>query len=384
MIRQRLWPHLPAYGTGTGRSEEMKYERTCAQSSRRSRRRASAGLLILAFAFTCVLVGCGGGETESRSMEQIHAEEGVPVRVEMVKLEPFTIAHTFSGVLTAELESGANAMISDAVEHIYFKVGDRVKKGDVVLTFPTDNPAAQYFQAKVSYENASVSLERMETLYKEGGISKHDVDNVRTQFEVAKANWDAAQQAVRVRAPISGVITQLNVQESDNVEPGEVLFKVSQAGRLKARLWVPEDQIFDLAVGQDATATWGRATLDGRVTQADMSLNSKKQAFGVMVEFENPDFEVLSGVNAEIAVFAPTGSDAVVVSRRSVMREDSGHYVYVAEGSVARKRDVTIGRAQGLDVEIVAGLEPGDVLITEGQMLLEEGAKINIVEEKRG
>jgi multidrug efflux pump subunit AcrA (membrane-fusion protein) len=103
-----------------------------------------------------------------------------------------------------------------------------------------------------------------------------------------------------------------------------------------------------------------------------------------MVEFENPDFEVLSGVNAEIKVFVPTGSDAVVVNRRTVLREDSRYFVYVADGPVARKQDVSIGRAHGLDVEIVSGLKPGDVLITEGQMLLEEGAKINIVEEKRG
>lgn len=355
----------------------------CAGAPRRYRG-ATLALLILGLGTIYAIAGCGGGEAETKSMEQIHAEEGVPVRVETVRLEPFTIEHTFNGVLTAELESSANAMIGDAVERIYFKVGDTVNEGDVVLTFPTDNPAAQYFQAKVSYDNALVSLERMENLYNEGGISRQEVDNVRTQYEVAKANWDAAEQAVKVPAPISGMITQLNVRESDNVEPGDVLFKVSRAERLKARLWVPESQIFDMEVGQDANATWGRTTLEGSVTQADLSLNAKKQAFGLMLEFENPDLGVLSGVNAEISVFVPTETDAVVVDRRVVLREDNTYYVYVAEGSTARKRSVAIGRAQGLEVEIVDGLEPGDVLITEGQMLLEEGAKIKIVEEKRG
>jgi RND family efflux transporter MFP subunit len=329
-----------------------------------------------------MLAGCGGGDTESKSMEQIHAEEGVPVRVETVRFEPFIIEYAFNAVLTAELESSAKAKISDAVEEVQFKVGDRVSKGDVIVTFPTDNPTAQYFQAKVSYENATVSLERMETLYREGGISKHDVDNVKTQYEVAKANWDAAQQAVKVRAPISGIVTQLNVRESDNVEPGDVLFKISQAERLKARLWVPESQISDMAVGQVAAATWGRSTLRGEVTQVDMSLNSKKQAFGVLVEFENSDLEVLSGVNAAIKVLVPTATEAIVVSRRSVSREDSKYFVYLAEGSKARKTEVFLGRAHGLDVEIVEGLRPGDDLIVEGLMLLEDGVKINIVGEK--
>ncbi len=361
-------------------------------SSRRDKRRRArlfavrlSGLcLLLCIGLFLVLAGCGGGETESKSMEQIHAEEGVPVRVETVSLEPFIIEHAYNGVLTGELESSAKAKVSDAVAHVYFKVGDRVSEGAVVLTFPTDNPAAQYFQAKVSYENATSTLERMETLYKDGGISKQDLDNTRTQYEVAKANWDAAEQAVRVKAPLSGIITQLNVRESDNVEPGDVLFTVSRAGRLKARLWVPESQIADMAVGADATATWGRATLDGEVTQVDMSLNSKKQAFGVLVEFGNPDLAVMSGINADITVMVPTGRNAIVINRRTVFREDSRHFVYVVGSSMARKREVVLGRAHGLDVEIVSGLEPGDIIITEGQMLLQEGSKINIVEQKRG
>ncbi len=359
------------------------------RTSRHSRGggRAAAVRVLFGLGLLSLLAGCGGGEAESKSMEQIHAEQGVPVRVETARLEPFTIEYIFNGVLTAEIESSAKADIGDAVEHVYFKVGDSVDRGDVVLAFPTDNPAAQYYQAKVSYENASISLERMQTLYEEGGISRQEVDNARTQYEVAKANWDAAEQAVRVRAPIGGIITQLNVRESDDVEPGDVLFKVSRAGRLKARLWVPEGQVSDMAVGQRATATSGRMTLKGKVTQVDMSLNSEKQAFGVLVEFDNPDLAVLSGVNAAINVFIPTGSDAIVVNRRTVLKEDGRQFVYVADLSgdpVARKREVVLGRTRGLEVEIVSGLGPGDAIVTEGQMLLEEGAKINIVEEKRG
>ena len=346
--------------------------------------RISAAHLLLGIGIMCFLAGCGGSESESRSMEQIHADVGVPVRVETVRLNPLILEYTYNEVLMGEMESSAKATISDAVEHVYYRVGESVEKGDVVLTFPTDNPAARYFQAKVSYENATASLERMEALYGEGGVSAQDVDNVRTQHEVAKANWDAAEQAVRVRAPISGVITQLNVRESDNVEPNDVLFKVSRAERLKARLWVPENQIAEMRVGADATATWGGIVLGGTVTQVDLSLNLDKQAFGAIVEFENSDLAILSGVNAEIAIFIPTGSDAVVIERGIVSKEDSRHFVYVAEDSLARKREVVLGRPRGLDVEIVSGLEPGDVLITEGQMLLEDGTKINIVRDKRG
>ena len=336
--------------------------------------------LLFIMAGFLIYANCTKDESGAKSMEQLHKENGVPVRVLVIELKPLTVEHTFHAVLSGIKETTAKAMVADKVEKIYYAVGDYVEKDAIVISFPTTNAAAQYYQAKVAYEHAAATLKRMENLYKDGGISLQELENTRTQFRVTKANWDAVKQSVKVTAPIRGIITSITVQETDNVKPGDALFTISQTQQLKAKLWVAENQITDFQVGNKATATWNHITIEGKVTQVDMSLNSKKQAFGVSLEFNNPHNKIISGINAEIKVFASHGEKTVIIDRKNIIRKNDRNYVFVATNGIANEKEINIGKSLGLDVEVVAGLKMGDSLIVEGQMLLEDGMKVKIIE----
>ncbi len=340
-------------------------------------------LVLLSFLTLSVLLlsSCGSRQDEAKSMEQIYSEEGVPVRTEKIELTNFADRRNFNAVLSGIEESSAYAMISDKVEKVHAKVGDFVKRDDVIVSFPTDNPAAQYYQAKVSFENAAASYRRMEGLFETGGISQQDLDNARTSYQVAQANWDAVQQAVLVRAPISGVLTKVNVRESDNVQPDDELFTISRIDELKAKIWVSDKDIRSFKKGLPAHATWNGVEISGKVVQVDMSVNQEKQAFGVTVELENPDKIPLTGVVAVVSVGLHSNPQAVVVERKNVLKEGEKTYVFVADGGTARKKFVALGNSHGLDVEVVEGLSPGDELIVEGQMHLQDGEKIRITNE---
>ena len=67
----------------------------------------------------------------------------------------------------------------------------------------------------------------MSSLYKSKGISQQEYDNARTSYENAKANWNNVNEMVNVKAPISGLITRLDVQKTDNVKAGDILFAVT-------------------------------------------------------------------------------------------------------------------------------------------------------------
>ena len=326
-----------------------------------------------------VISGCSSADSEAKSMEQLHQEKGVPVRVERIEIKPMIVEYAYHAVLSGIQESHASALVSDRVEKIYYAVGEYINKDDVVLSFPTDNPAAQYYQAKGNFEHAETTLKRMENLYESGGISLQDLDGVRAQYKVAQANWDAVRQSVKVKAPICGILTSLDVHESDNVQPGDVLFTVSQTKKLKAKLWVPESQIIGLTAGTKAIAKWNNFEIPGRVTQVDQSLNSSMQAFGLDVEFDNAENCMISGVNAEIKLSIELGSNAIVVERKNLVKENDTYFVYTLENSAARKQAVEIGTQFGTAVEVVQGLHAGDILITEGQTMLDDGKKVKVV-----
>ncbi|MEW5923127.1 MAG: efflux RND transporter periplasmic adaptor subunit [Candidatus Zixiibacteriota bacterium] len=328
-----------------------------------------------------VITGCSS-QQESKNMEQIYAEEGVPVKVETVVPAGFSSELEYNAVLTGIKESSAYARISDKIDRIDYQVGDYVEKDAVVLTFPTDNPTAQYFQSKVAFENAEATFARMKSYFEVGGLSKQDFDNAEAAYEVAKANWDAVSQSVLVKAPINGILTRINVVESENAHKDNELFAISQIDHLKARIWVSDKQISSFKTGQQATARWNGAVLKGRVVQVDMSMNQDRQAFGALIDFENPQRAVRCGVTAEISVATYQESDAIVVGRKNIIHEGDVNFVYVVENGHARKKTVTLGRNGGLDVEILSGLEPGEMLIVEGQLHLEDGKKIRIIESQ--
>jgi len=223
-------------------------------------------------------------------------------------------------------------------------------------------------------------LQRIEALYKEGGISLQEYDNTRAQYDVTKANWDAVQQSVMVKAPIGGVLTNLAVQESDNVSPGEALFTISKTRKLKTHVWASEHQIGEIAVGDTATASWRDVTLRGSIVQIDLSLDTSKQAYGVLIEFDNPENRMMSGVNADIVIHGNQDNNVVMIARKNILTDGDTHYVYLAENGAAVRREVVPGRNRGLDVEIIQGLEPGDILITEGQMLLSDHTPVSVVD----
>ena len=337
--------------------------------------------LFILSGFTALAIGCGKKNVESKSMDMIYRETGVPVTVQTLEPGELHFECLFHSTLSGVEETSVSAMVTDKVEKILFAVGDRVNQDEIVMLFPTDNPATPYFQTKTAFEHAGTTLARIKNLYDNGGISLQEYENTKTQYEVTKANWESVQRTVRVKAPIEGVITQITVRETDNVKSGDKLFTVADTRRLKTEVWATEDQAASIAKGAPATATWRGVTISGSVVQMDTSLNPKRQAFGAVIEFDNPGGRMKNGVNAEIRVNSRASGRALVIDRKDVRTEGDSTFVFVAQDSLAVKRPVVLGRRHEMDVEVIRGLEPGDRVITGGQMLLEDKTKIRIVQE---
>jgi RND family efflux transporter MFP subunit len=271
-------------------------------------------------------------------------------------------------------------MVADEVEEVMVQVGDTVERNQVLLGFPQSTPSARYLQAKVAYENAKVTYERIEQLYKNGHVAEQERDNAQAAYDVAAADYRSVRDMVEVSAPIDGYVTRINVRESDNVEPGDLLLTISQIDRMTAKVWASDREIASIRVGQRASAAWNDKRIEGRVVQVDMAMDSDHQGFGVVLEFDNPKRILKVGVIADITITTYSNPEALSIERKNIMKEGDTHFVYLARNGAAERRDVVIGRQHGLDVEVREGLAMGEYLITEGQLLLEQGNKIRIVE----
>ena len=338
--------------------------------------------LILFLSLTLIFPACTQKKEEAKSMEQIYSEAGVPVRTQIITPKEFKTILSFHSGLSGIKESTAYAAMGEKVEKILVKVGDYVKKDQVLLTFPTDSPSAKYFQAKVAFENAKTTFERIDNLYNQGGISLQDRDNAKARFDVAKADWDTVRQMVLVKAPISGYVSKIHVSETDNIDKEMPLVTISNTEKMKSVIWISEAEIFAVQQGMSATAVWLGNQIEGKVVQVDSAMNMMNKAFRALVEFDNPDKMLKAGTTVEIQITTSANPNAIAVERKNVLKEQDDYFVYVVKDGKAEKRNVILGNQQGLEVEIREGLNPGDELVVEGQLLLENGSKIKSVSNK--
>ncbi len=183
---------------------------------------------------------------------------------------------------------------------------------------------------------------------------------------------------VEIKAPISGYITRIDVRPSENVNPDDHLVTVSNYDLLKAKIQIPEREISRIKTGMKATASWEDYTIEGIVVQTDLSLNPDTNSFGAVLEFDNNNHNIKSGVTAEISIVTYQKDDAIVVEKKNILSKDNKECVFTAVDNKAVKREIKTGFRQGLDVEIIEGLDVGDILITEGNRLVSDGSKIRI------
>jgi len=344
------------------------------RNSFRSMTIASVILLSSIFFFNC-----SGSEEESKSMEQIQKEEGIPVVVEKVTLQKFGKYLTFYGKFKGYKETTIGAAIGGRIEKINALPGAKVKENQVIIEFPEDSPASQYQQAKSGYLNSKKTFERMKALHDKGEIAQAQFDGIATKYAVDKRNYETMKDMLKLDAPYDGVLTEVMVHEADNVKGKDPLFTIAQLNKMKIRIWLSDAERMDIKKGMSVIASIAGKTYPGKVSDLSMSVDPMKQAFYADLIFNNPAGEILPGLTADVKVVLYENEQAIIIPRNLLKKDNSGTFVCLANGSTVKKQMVTIKNESSVYYEIGSGLQTGDPLIVKGSARLTDGAKIKVV-----
>jgi membrane fusion protein (multidrug efflux system) len=336
-------------------------------------------LFLLSAFLVLVLQSCGKEKADAKSMEQIRDEEGVPVKIETLKYRPFEKYYSFFGKLAGIKEATKGAMVGGKIEKINAKVGEQVKKDQIIVEFAEDNPGIQFMQAKESFDNAGKTYNRMKALLKAGETAQANYDAAETQYLVSKRNFESLKDMLFVDSPFDGILVDMKVSEGDNVNKDAHLFTVSQLNKMHTKVWASETEISSIKKGMDASMEYNGKVHYGKVTEVSMAADPYKQAFYAEVEFDNPGFQLKSGVTSDIKILIYRNRKAIVIPRNLIMNDEKGTYVFIENKGTAEKRYVTNGSDSGLDFEIKNGLKPGDKLIVQGISLLSNGTKVKLI-----
>jgi membrane fusion protein, multidrug efflux system len=312
------------------------------------------------------------------TVEQIRAEQGVPVTVATAEIGALEVWSEFSGSVSGTQEAVVRARSGDQVAAVPVQVGQQVRRGQVLVQQAGEATAARVRQAEAARRQAASTVERLRPLYQAGAISEQEWEGAQTQLELATADVVAVRDILSLTSPLAGTVTELIARPGMIPSPGDPLVRVADLSQLVVYLRVSAAEAAGIRQGQRARIAGTGAA--GQVRRIALQADPATRLVEVEVGFP-PAAGLIPGTLATVQVEVAERGGAVQVPRAAV-RE--GHVWVVAQDGRATRRAVQVGLQSRDRAEIVAGVEPGERVVVEGGALLSEGAQVRIVDAAQG
>jgi multidrug efflux pump subunit AcrA (membrane-fusion protein) len=279
----------------------------------------------------------------------------------------------------AELDVQTAQQELDAQQKLYDSRQDLFKQGALPRK-DLDAAAVSLAQAKSAYNIARKHLDGLNAVGKKGAIK-----TATGQLTSAKGkllNSEAQLSYSEVRSPISGFITDRPLYPGEMASTAAPLLTVMDISQVIAKAHIPQSDALQLHKGDAATISLAglEKPISGKVSLISPALDPNSTTVEVWVQAPNPDQLLRPGTTAQIAITAQTVKDALVVPSAALLnaKGDAAQVMVVDSQNQASSRDVKTGIQTGQQVQIVSGLRPGEVVVSEGAYGLPDKTKVKI------
>jgi len=324
------------------------------------------------------MIQASSPEDAAPTVEQIRADQGVPVTVAAVRQGALSVWREYNGTVSGAQEAVVRARSGDQIAAVPVQVGQRVTRGQLLVRQEGDGTGARVRQAEAARRQASRTVERLRPLHSAGAISDQEWEGALTQLELASADVAAARDILTLTSPLAGTVTEVTARPGMIPSAGDPLVRVADLSELVVYLRVGAAEAAEIRQGQSArVAGTGVA---GQVRRIALQADPATRQVEVEVAFP-PAAGLIPGTLATVQIEVAERSQATQLPRAAVR---DGQIWVVGEDGRATRRNVQIG-LQSLDqVEIVSGVQPGERVVVEGGALLSEGAPVRVIETAQG
>lgn len=349
----------------------------------------AAGILVAAMLYQ---VGVFSGARLSAASEVPEAGEESPPS-ETAEVEAREVVRYFAAVgsVTARERSRVASRIRGTVLRVAVRAGDRVKKGDLLVRLEADTTRAKVGQARQNLEaaraervRAEKDFERFQRLHADEAATERRLEAARAAVMKARAAEARAQEALNeaetirsrtvLRAPGDGQVARRLVDPGDLAVPGKPLVVVQTPGSLRLSAFVREGLALRVELGDELHVRVPAADLDAQAPVAEIvpSVDPKSRAFELKVALPDAD-ALMPGMFGRVAI--PAGRDrALMVPVRAIRRVGQLELVRAkAPGGAWARRHVTTGKPRGDEIEVLSGLESGELVAMDGGSPTDDG-----------
>jgi len=308
------------------------------------------------------------------------------------------------GNIQAFTDSPIYARTNGYLKKWYADIGTRVAKGQLLAEIETpevdqqlDQARADLSTAQANYHLAEITATRYEDLLKTDSVSKQDADNARGDFEARKAMVASAESNVkrlqelqsfeRIYAPFDGVITARNTDVGHLINsgaggPATELFHIAAIKTLRVYVNVPQQYSQAAKPGITADLTFQEfpdRRFQGKLVRTADAIDVASRTLLVEVDVDNSRGEILPGAYTQVHLKVPQGVPALILPVSALIFQSAGLQVGTVQGgNRALLKTITLGHDLGSEVEVVSGLSPDDLIITNPPDSLIDGETVRV------
>jgi membrane fusion protein (multidrug efflux system) len=277
------------------------------------------------------------------------------------------------------------AQVSETVRRIAFEEGQSVRAGDVLVELNDAQALAAVASAKATLVDAEQRFHRAQELFNSELTSASDLETLEARRDAGRAALDAAEARLAetvVRAPFAGRVGLRRVSLGALVGPSVVITTLDDTDPVNVDFDVPETALGRLADGlpvEALSAAWPDSTFHGTVASIDTRVDPVSRTVKVRARVPNAAGLLRPGMFLTVKLLHRDVT-ALVIPEQAIVPEQSEQYVLVVldEGKVERRR-VATGRRRPGQVEILSGVDEGELVIAEGTQKARAGDTVEIV-----
>jgi membrane fusion protein (multidrug efflux system) len=305
------------------------------------------------------------------------------------KLEPVADRVEALGTLRANESVTITATVTETVSAIHFDDGQRVEAGDLLVEMTSVEEHARLEEAQARLAEAEQQYRRVKSLEAAGSASASLLDERRRDLRTAKAALTAIESQLAdrlVKAPFDGLVGLRNISLGALVEPGDVITTLDDDRVMKLDFAVPSLYLPSLAPGigiEASAAALGETVFDGAIASIDSRIDPVTRTVQVRAKLPNPDRRLRPGLLMRVDLLR-NPREALMIPESAVLQRGEAHSVMaIAEGDegeqVAEQRSIEVGLRRPGEVEVTAGLSPGDLVITHGADKARPGQPVQVM-----
>jgi RND family efflux transporter MFP subunit len=308
------------------------------------------------------------------------------------------------GTLVPFQETPIYARTNGYVKRWRVDIGAKVAAGELLAEIDTPEvdrelkqAVANLAQVKAHLELDRTTAERWQALLTRKGVSQQEVDEKIGAYEARKADYAAMEANVqrleetkqfqRVVAPFSGTITARNVEVGQLIngganDPGRWMYKLAKIGTLRLYVNVPQNAMRLIQTGAPVDVMLqefpGKA-FPGKVARTAGALDAQSKTLLTEVQVPNDKGELLAGMYAQVRFKVNQTQPTIILPSNTLIMRADGPQVAAVANDVVHMRKVTLGRDFGQQVEIIAGLDEKDQVVTNPPDFLREGVVVKAI-----